>query len=108
MAFALHGNSPSVTRLQCHLPDHQPVTFDPDTDTTADVLNSDRAHYTTLMEYFTACRKYPRETHALTYDRMPELFTWDKGNHKWTPCKSGFAYGRIYFVSPSAGERYYL
>ena len=108
MGFALHGNSPSVTRLQCHLPDQQPVTFDPDQETTQDVLNSDRAHHTTLTEYFTACQKYPVQTQGITYDRMPQHFTWDKVNRTWTPRKKGFAYGRIYFVSPTAGERYYL
>src|ERR1700761_8310166 len=48
------------------------------------------------------------ETQGLTYDRMPERFTCDKVNRRWTPRKKGFAYGQIYFVSPTAGEQYYL
>jgi hypothetical protein len=106
--FSLHGNSPTVVRLQCHLPNHQLITFNPETDTIRDIVSSETSHRTTLTEFFTACRQYPTETCGLTYDRMPEYFTWKNNDKTWSPRKDGFAYGRVYFVSPSAGERYYL
>ena len=43
LGFSLHDNTPSVIRLQCHLPDHQPVCFNPETDTIESIIGSDAA-----------------------------------------------------------------
>jgi len=109
LGFSLHDNTPSVICLQCHLPDHQPVCFNPETDTIESIIGSDAARRTSLTEFFIACQKYPVETRGLTYDCMPEKFVWNKGSYIWTPRKNTtMAYGRIYFAPPNVGERYFL
>jgi len=39
---------------------------------------------------------------------FPSVFTWTNGTKKWTIRHRGCCVGRLYFVSPSAGERYFL
>lgn len=51
--------------------------------------------------------------HDLTYVDFPLHFVWDtsgkQGNYRWKPRQKGDgSIGRIYFVSPRAGEKYYL
>ena len=41
-----------------------------------------------------------------THVEFPEHFVW-KDSH-WEPCKQGECIGRIYFVAPRSGEKYYL
>ncbi len=36
------------------------------------------------------------------------MFTWTNGTKKWTIRQRGCCVGRLYFISPSAGERYFL
>lgn len=45
---------------------------------------------------------------SLTYQEFPQHMTWDTSNKKWSARKDGFALGRMYFVSPTEGERFYL
>lgn len=45
----------------------------------------------------------------LTYEDFPRQFVWNKGPCTWTMRKRNTgAIGRIYFVSPTAGEHFYL
>jgi hypothetical protein len=39
---------------------------------------------------------------------FPSMFTWTNGTKKWTIRHRGCCVGRLYFVNPSAGERYFL
>lgn len=43
-----------------------------------------------------------------TYQEFPQHFTWKKEHCKWTDRQLGCALGRMVFVSPNAGERYFL
>src|SRR5437667_7085057 len=43
------------------------------------------------------------------YSNFPKKYIFDKdGSKKWTLRQKGVAIGRVYFVPPIAGERYYL
>ena len=108
--FSLHDNSPSIVRLQCHLPDQQHVQFNPSTDQLEMVITSNKARRTTLTEFFHLCQTHPDETRNLPYDQAPQKFIWDRSNLTWNLRKksNGGPYGRIYFVPPNAGERYFL
>ncbi|XP_035844552.1 uncharacterized protein LOC110928801 [Helianthus annuus] len=45
----------------------------------------------------------------LTYAEYPTLFTWHEKERVWEPHKGLFqTIGRIYYVSPTMGEKYYL
>jgi hypothetical protein len=45
----------------------------------------------------------------LLYQEFPTRMTWNRCAHRWTLRKSRFStIGRIYFVSPIAGKRFFL
>jgi hypothetical protein len=44
----------------------------------------------------------------LTYQQFPNKFVWLRSEHRWKVRHVGFAIGRMYFVHPTAGERFYL
>jgi hypothetical protein len=105
-AFSLHAIYPSVTRLQLHLPDMQTVQFDPN-DMPLDILNDLNIQHTTLMGFFRLCSIYPHDTINLLYPDCPRYYSWK--NHVWIKRqRNTSAIGRVYFVPPTAGEKYYL
>jgi hypothetical protein len=80
---------------------------------------------TTLTEFFTANKKAKNEAAAaveagdplldldcrdLLYQEFPLQMTWDREERKWNRRKPGVGgtIGRIYFVGPNGGERFYL
>ena len=48
------------------------------------------------------------EARTLSYQDFPHKFVWHKDSKKWTRRQKGFSLGRMYFVPPTAGERFYL
>ncbi|CDO77896.1 hypothetical protein BN946_scf184952.g8 [Trametes cinnabarina] len=107
--FELQGHRPPVMRLQVHLPGRHLVAFDPNEDPQA-ILDRAASEHTTLTAYFAAnadevlgptARQY-------TYQEFPQHFTWKKETRSWGLRRSGFSLGRMYFVSPNAGELFYL
>jgi hypothetical protein len=44
----------------------------------------------------------------LTYGEFPLKFTWKASQHKWSPRQRGVSVGRIHFVPPGSGEKFYL
>lgn len=44
----------------------------------------------------------------LTYQDFPHQFVWHKDTKTWTKRWKGFSLGRMYFVPPTCGERFYL
>lgn len=107
--FQMHQHSPSVTRLQLHLPKMQQIRFDPETETASDILQRNDIHVTTLTAFFDVCQKYPELTNDLLYPDLPTRFTWDPKSKVWNPRRNRHvAIGRVTYCHPSAGERYYL
>jgi PIF1-like helicase len=43
-----------------------------------------------------------------TYQEFPQDFVWHKREKVWANQQKGHAIGRIYFISPAAGEQFYL
>lgn len=91
--FVLHHRSPAVIRLQVHL------------------RNRARDERTTLTAFFDANSDSGLSgelARRLTYQEFPRYFRWVKGTRKWVMRKQGDCIGHMYFVSPTAGERFYL
>jgi hypothetical protein len=63
---------------------------------------------TTLTAFFKANQEYPEIANNLLYQDFPSKFTSQPKTLKWKPRQRGFAIGRMYYVSPTAGEHYYL
>ena len=107
--FRMHQHSPSVTRLQLHLPEMQTVRFNPEMETADEVVQREDIHKTTLNAFFDTCRSQPELTRDLLYPDFPTKFTWNPKSKAWNPRKNNYtAIGRVAFFPPSAGERYYL
>jgi hypothetical protein len=102
----MHDGTPSVTRLAVHEPGMHTVVYN-DNASIFEIVNSEKNQKTTLTEYFQANIDYPLARNV-TYMDFPSMFTWNNGTKKWTIRQRGCSVGRLYFVNPSAGERYFL
>ena len=60
-----------------------------------------------LTEWFSANKEYD-SAKELTYCEFPLKWRWDKTNKKQVKHQDGFKIGRLYYVNPTEGERFYL
>ena len=107
-SFTMHEESPAVMRLKVHLEGEDLISWNEDQapDVQA-VMDRAATRDTTLTAYFKANAKYP-EAHNLLYQDFPSKFVWKVKTREWTPRQRQFAIGRMYYASPSSGERFYL
>ncbi|XP_048605186.1 uncharacterized protein LOC106367134 [Brassica napus] len=73
----------------------------------AEVLSKEDIEKTMLTAYFVANQKY-EEARELTYIQFPSRFVYHSDDKTWTPRKHGTAIGRLIYVHPTAGDKYYL
>ncbi|XP_073153289.1 uncharacterized protein [Henckelia pumila] len=74
----------------------------------SDVLAHDGNTKTMLTEFF-QMNCAPELTGKYLYRKFPQYFTWMQSRKEWVPRKSrNKVVGRVYVVSPSEGERFYL
>lgn len=113
--FSIHREEPNVYRLDLHLPDEQRVTFAANADLQQVLQNATRTKLTEWMAFnHTQQQRHAagQGRHACLdtlYHDFPAIATWQRDRKAWTDRKQGGApVGRMYFVHPSAGERYYL
>ena len=108
--FDVHGQVPNVVRLQIHLPGQHMVTFNPDE--SIDTILARASHErTTLTAFFEANAHHGDlgvEACKYTYQEFPQHFVWKTDTKKWAIRHRNYAIGRMYFVPPTAGERFYL
>jgi hypothetical protein len=107
--FAKQEHHPTIVCLQVHLPNHQPVRFNPDAvGNMQDVVNRRANQATTLTEWFKS-NSESAANHDLLYQDFPSRMVWNKKECKWTTRKrDSFALGRMYHAHPTCGERFYL
>ncbi len=110
--FPLHDRSPAVVRLQIHLPGRHMVTFRPE-ESVEEVMERARDEKTTLTAFFHANNAdgpTGELARSLTYQDFPKHFVWNSQKREWSVRRSGFGntIGRLYFISPTAGELFYL
>jgi len=82
------------------------VYFD-DNDDPEELMERDSIKKTHLTEWFTANRNLEGAKNV-SYQDFPQAFTWNKKTKKWNTRRQCDVIGRMYFVHPSAGERFYL
>ncbi|CAN1256870.1 ATP-dependent DNA helicase PIF1 [Linum perenne] len=104
--FPIHERTPSVFRLDVHLPGQQTVTWHAGQPVHG-ILNRPDISKTMLTEWFLLNRTCP-SARQYTYSEMPNAFIWDKQASQWTPRKKGFAIGRVRSIPPRAGDVFYL
>lgn len=88
-----------------HLEHKQRVTFRPEQSQT--IQNIERnCHDTQLTGFFKANQRYPA-ARDLYYVDFPTKFVWNDDRHEWTPRQKFTSYGRLVFIPPNAGEKFY-
>ncbi|XP_073300535.1 uncharacterized protein [Primulina huaijiensis] len=106
-SFEFSRMYPSVIRLQLHTPNQHLVYFDPQQHV-SDLLADDDNSKTMLTEFF-KINCDPDLTGKYLYREFPQYYTWIKYGKKWIRRRSNKkVVGRVYVVSPSEGERFYL
>src|SRR5712691_131956 len=109
--FEMHDHEPSVLRLAVHLPEHQSVVINPNTDLDLhQVLQTAENKDITLTGWFKANIKYRENDMVINtlYQDFPNNMVWNKGSHEWSIRQRGFQIGRMYYAHASSGERFYL
>ncbi|XP_026459021.1 uncharacterized protein LOC113359642 [Papaver somniferum] len=105
--FEIHYRRPSVERLPFHLEGEQ-LIYHKDTEDLRDVLERTDPDATKFLRLMKANREHVKARN-LTYADFPSEWTWYTESKEWKPRKRGFnKIGRIYYVHPTAGEKYYL
>lgn len=103
--FDLHEEYPTIQRLTVHLPEQQVITFDEQKELEETLEKNTN---TTLTEWFKTNEKDSFARNIL-YDDFPKYYTWNTTSKKWNRRKriDEQKIGRMYFVQPSEGERYF-
>ncbi|KAJ1279261.1 hypothetical protein BS78_04G142100 [Paspalum vaginatum] len=105
--FDIHRHYPAVERMPVHLPGENFITYHAKQNM-ANVLAQDFLHKTMLTEWFVANQRN-ESARVLTYCEFPSKWRWDGVDRSWHPRQRGDGkIGRLYYVHPSIGERYYL
>jgi hypothetical protein len=106
--YNMHIQKPAVVHLQVHLENQQSVIFsDVNQPQVADVIEQG-VKDTTLTGFFKANAQHPQLADGLLYHEFPQKFVWQASKKVWKPRQRGFAIGRMYYVHPASGERFYL
>jgi hypothetical protein len=105
--FDIHRHYPSVERMPVHLPDDNCIVYETNTNI-ASVASKEFLRRTMLTEWFVA-NQNDRSGRDLTYCEFPSKWRWEASSRSWERRRRGTGkIGRIYYVHPSAGERYFL
>ncbi|XP_074297161.1 uncharacterized protein LOC141627852 [Silene latifolia] len=104
--FDLFETHPAVRPLQVHLPNMQIICLRPSENLTT-VLADDKRSRTPLSEFFRTSSK--QDCPKFLYGEFTEHFRWDTGTKTWEKRKKKVVViGRLVFVAPAEGERYFL
>lgn len=88
------------------MPNQNTLMFQ-DNDNVRSIVEEERNKKTTLTEWFKS-NELLKTNKDLLYTDFPSKMVWKKTQRKWTVRKKGQTIGRMYHISPSAGEQYYL
>lgn len=102
----IHHQEPAVMSLQIHLPGQHMVVFKPHE--SVDTVRARAEQEKTMLTAFFQLNREDSVAHQYTYQEVPLHFVWDRQKKQWKHRQRGSTIGRIYFVSPTAGERFYL
>ena len=113
-AYHTHKEWPPVERLPIHLPNEQTAVYDPARHQAAQVIQRAAGKDTKLLAFF-KLNEADHRARNLLYSDIPYHYCWEEGVARdnlpayWKErSRNTMAIGRMYFVSPIAGERYFL
>lgn len=109
LKFPIHSQVPNVVRLQVHLEGEHMVVFNPDEP--PELIMERARNERTMLTAFFAANASPQLgpiASLYTYQEFPQHFVWHPQQKTWSLRKQGQALGRMFWVPPTAGERFYL
>jgi hypothetical protein len=95
-----------VERLSVHLPNENYITYHANANM-SQILSQEFLRRTMLTEWFVANERH-ENARSLTYPDFPSEWRWDEKKILWEHRQHHGKIGRIHFVHPSIGERYYV
>jgi len=105
--YDIHRHYPAVERMPVHLPNENFITFS--ARAKMDRLVSTEFLKRTMLTQWFVCNELFPEARVLTYPEFPSKWIWDQRDRRWTKRKQQHGkIGRLHYVHPSAGDRYYL
>ncbi|XP_072064478.1 uncharacterized protein [Arachis hypogaea] len=104
--FDMFYREPIVEHLSFHLPDQQPIYFQGHM--TLDNIMSRSRIETTMFTELMKVNSEDIEARQLTYSEFPTKYVWNKKEKLWTRRRRCRCIGRMYYMPPTAGEKYYL
>jgi len=107
LGFDIHRHHLAVERMPVHLPNDNYVAYSARAKMDK-LLSLEFLRKTMLTEWFVANQMHP-DAHSLTYLQFPSKWRWEARTRSWEKRKDNKPkIGRLHYVHPSAGERYYL
>ena len=105
--YDIHRHYPAVERMPVHLPNDNFITYSAKAQMDK-LLSVQFLRKTMLTEWFIANQIHP-EARDLTYLQFPSKWKWDSRTRSWEKRRENRPkIGRLHYVHPSVGERYYL
>jgi hypothetical protein len=104
--FSLYQMYPPVFQLTLHLPGMHMVAYNK-RDGLHNVINREQSQKSILTKYFWMNSVDPF-AHSFSYREFPKYYRWDRMEKEWLQRKQRTQIGRIMYVCPAEGERYYL
>ena len=105
--YDIHRHFPAVERMPVHMPNENFITFSARAKMDR-LLSAEFLRQTMLTQWFVCNELFP-EARTLTYPEFPSKWVWDQRDRRWSKRKQRHdKIGRLRYVHPLAGERYYL
>ena len=104
--FEIAHRYPSVEMLQFHLPGQHNVVFNDEEDLD-DIADRAQRSISMLMGWFQV-DQVDHEENDYTYAEFPKYYVWNRRSKESTRRQRQVCLGRLPFVHPNSGERYYL
>jgi len=105
--YDIHRHFPAVERMPVHMPNENFITFSARAKMDR-LLSAEFLRRTMLTQWFVCNELFPK-ARTLTYPEFPSKWVWDQRDRRWSKRKQRHdKIGRLHYVHPLAGERYYL
>jgi len=105
--YDIHRHFPAVERMPVHMPNENFITFSARAKMDK-LLSAEFLRRTMLTQWFVCNELFP-EARTLTYPEFPSKWVWYQRDRRWSKRKQRHdKIGRLHYVHPLAGERYYL
>ena len=110
LGHLMYSRSPAVRRLEVHLHNRQMELFEAGNEQAAVERGPRRTTLLAWLDYLReAAHRHERQALECTYAHFPRHYSYNELHRRWHPRRNlTRCIGRMHFVHPRAGERFYL